>query len=62
MPDKRLASVKPSSVIKRMKKKDFARKVSRESILLCEQTGVPLEEFSTIAVEAMQSIAGELDL
>lgn len=62
MPDKRLASVKPSSVVKRMKKKEFARKVSRESILLCEQAGIPLEEFSTIAVEAMQSIAGELDL
>ena len=62
MPDKRLASVKPSSVVKRMKKKEFARKVSRESILLCEQAGVPLEEFSTIAVEAMQGIAGELDL
>ena len=62
MPDKRLASVKPSSVVKRMKKKEFARKVSRESILLCEQAGIPLEEFSTIAVEAMQNIAGELDL
>ena len=62
MPDKRLASVKPSSVVKRMKKKEFARKVSRESILLCEQAGVPLEQFSSIAVEAMQNIAGELDL
>jgi putative nucleotidyltransferase with HDIG domain len=62
MPDKRLASVKPASVVKRMKKKEFARKVSRESILLCEQAGIPLEEFSTIAVEAMQSIAPELGL
>jgi putative nucleotidyltransferase with HDIG domain len=62
MPDKRLASVKPASVIKRMKKKDFARKVSRESIMLCEQAGIPLEEFAAIAVEAMQSIAPELDL
>ena len=62
MPDKRLASVKPSSVVKRMKKKEFARKVSRESILLCEQAGIPLEEFAEIAVEAMQSIAGELGL
>ena len=62
MPDKRLASVKPASVVKRMKKKEFARKVSREGILLCEQAGVPLEEFSTIAVQAMQSIAGDLGL
>ena len=62
MPDKRLASVKPASVLKRMKKKDFARKVSRESILLCERAGIPLEEFAGIAVGAMQDIAGELDL
>jgi putative nucleotidyltransferase with HDIG domain len=62
MPDKKLASVKPQSVIKRMKKKDFARKVSRESIMLCEQAGVPLEEFSALAVAAMQDIAGELGL
>jgi putative nucleotidyltransferase with HDIG domain len=62
MPDKRLASVKPASVVKRMKKKEFARKVSRESILLCERAGIPLEEFSEIAVAAMQSIAAELGL
>jgi predicted hydrolase (HD superfamily) len=62
MPDKKLASVKPESVVKRMKKKDFARKVSRESILLCEQAGFSLEEFAAIAVEAMQGIAGELEL
>ena len=62
MPDKRLASVKPASVVKRMKKKEFARKVSRESILLCEKAGIPLEEFAAIAVEAMQGIAEELDL
>lgn len=62
MPDKRLASVGADSVVKRMKKKDFARKVSRESILLCEQIGVPLEEFAALAVEAMRGVAGELGL
>jgi putative nucleotidyltransferase with HDIG domain len=62
MPDKKLASVKPQSVIKRMKKKDFARKVSRESILLCEQAGIELPEFTEIAVLAMQGAAEELGL
>lgn len=62
MPDKRLASVTGESVLKRMKKKDFARKVSRESILLCEQVGVPLEEFASLSVRAMQAVAGELGL
>jgi putative nucleotidyltransferase with HDIG domain len=62
MPDKRLASVKPSSVRKRMKKKDFARNVSREQIRLCERLGLELDEFLTLSVEAMQGIAGDLGL
>jgi putative nucleotidyltransferase with HDIG domain len=62
MPDKKLASVRPESVLKRMKKKDFARKVSRERILLCEQAGFSLEEFAAIAVDAMQGVAEELGL
>ncbi len=62
MPDKRLASVTGDSVVKRMKKKDFARKVSRESILLCERVGLSLEEFAALAVTAMQGVAGELGL
>ena len=43
-PDKRLASVKPKSVLKRMKKKDFARRVNRDHIRLCEEIGVPVWE------------------
>jgi putative nucleotidyltransferase with HDIG domain len=62
MPDKRLASVSSDSVVKRMKKKDFARKVSRESIMLCERIGVPLEEFASLAVQAMQAVAPDLGL
>ena len=62
MPDRRLASVTGESVVKRMKKKDFARKVSRESILLCERAGLSLEEFTGLAVAAMQGVAGELGL
>jgi lysyl-tRNA synthetase class 2 len=62
MPDKKLASVKPASVKKRMKKKDFAKKVSRESIMQCEQIGLELPEFCEIAVKSMQGIAGDLGL
>lgn len=62
MPDKRLASVQASSVLKRMKKKDFARNVSREIIAECEQLGIPLEEFVQLALTAMQGVAGELGL
>lgn len=61
-PDKKLASVKPKSVVKRMKEKAFAASVRRESILECEMIGIPLDEFATICVEAMKTISEELDL
>ena len=44
-PDKKLASVKPQSVIKRMKEKAFAASVNREIILECEKIGMPIQEF-----------------
>jgi len=61
-PDKKLASVKPKSVTKRMKEKAFAASVNRDHILLCEQLGIPLPEFAALAVEAMRSISDELGL
>lgn len=62
MPDKRLATVKPKSVRKRMKEKAFARRVSREEIMQCEQIGIPLAEFCEIAVRAMQGVSDQLEL
>jgi len=62
MPDKKLASVKASSVRKRMKKKDFARAVSREIICECERLGIPLEEFIGLCLGAMQAVADDLGL
>jgi putative nucleotidyltransferase with HDIG domain len=61
-PDRRLASVKVSSVRKRMKDKAFARNVSRERILDCEKLALSLDDFLTISVEAMQGVAGDLGL
>jgi uncharacterized protein len=61
-PDKKLASVKSKSVTKRMKAKEFARAVSRDRILLCEKMNIPLDEFITISIEAMQGISGRLGL
>jgi len=62
MPDRRLASVEPASVVKRMRKKDFAKNVSREAIAQCERIGLPVEEFAALAVRAMQRIAPVLGL
>jgi len=61
-PDKKLASVKPSSVKKRMKKKDFARNVSRDTIMECEQIGLSLDEFVELSLAAMQGVAADLGL
>jgi predicted hydrolase (HD superfamily) len=61
-PDKKLASVKPKSVTKRMKEKIFAASVNRDTIRECEKTGIPLDEFAELAVNAMREIAPELGL
>ncbi len=61
-PEKKLAAVKPKSVAKRMKEKAFAASVSREHILLCEELGIPLNDFCALAVESMREVAGELGL
>lgn len=61
-PDKKIASVKPKSVVKRMKEKAFAASVRRENILECEIIGIPLDEFAAICIKAMQEISDDLGL
>ena len=61
-PDKKLASVKISSVIKRMKEKAFAKNVRREAILECQRLGLSLEEFVEISLRAMQEMSQDLGL
>ncbi len=61
-PDKKIASVKPKSVVKRMKEKAFAASVSRENIMECEQIGIPLNEFVEISLEAMKGISDKIGL
>lgn len=61
-PDKKISSVKPKSVRKRIKEKAFARGADRETIKECEQAGIPLAEFCALSLEAMQGIEKELGL
>ncbi len=61
-PDKKIHSIKPKSVTKRMKAKAFAASVSRETIMECENLGIPLPEFAVICVEAMKGINEQLGL
>jgi putative nucleotidyltransferase with HDIG domain len=62
-PDKKIASVAPSSFKKKMKDKAFARAVSREDMLHgAELLGVPFEEHVQIVIDAMAEIADDLGL
>jgi len=54
-PDKNIASVKPKSIVKRMKEKAFAASVNREAIRECEKLGISLDDFAALALEAMQN-------
>lgn len=59
-PDKRIASVKPKSVIKRMKEKQFAASVNRDTIMECIKIGLTLDEFVQLSLNALIPIAPSL--
>jgi predicted hydrolase (HD superfamily) len=62
-PSKSLAEVDTKSVRKRMKDKAFARKVSRDDIIVgAAELGVDLDEHIGFCIEALKPIAKELGL
>ena len=61
-PDRKIALVKPKSIVKRMKQKAFAASVNREIIMECENIGIPLEEFVEISLDAMKQIGEDIGL
>lgn len=62
-PDKKLASVKESSIKKKFKDKSFAAGVNRQIISECQNLiNLSLDELIAIELQAMQGIAGELGL
>lgn len=61
-PDKKVESVKPKSIVKRMKEKAFAASVNRETIMECEKTGIGLQEFVEISLGAMKTIGPRIGL
>lgn len=62
MPEKKIAGLKLSSVMKKFKIPGFAKSVSRENIQTCSMIGLELEEFVGVALLAMQNIDKELGL
>jgi putative nucleotidyltransferase with HDIG domain len=61
-PDKSLAGVEISSLLKRWKEKAFARGASREQMATCEELGLSREEFLGLALGAMKARSAELGL
>jgi uncharacterized protein len=57
-----LEGMTPKSLKKSFKKKDFARKCSRENIMYCEKLGLESGKFFEITIESLKTIAGELGL
>lgn len=58
----RLEGMKPSSIRRRMKDGSFAKQVSRENIMRCEEIGLPFNEFARISISSMQGVAEEIGL
>ncbi len=61
-PEKKLATVKVTSLLKRFNEKSFARGANREQIAACSELGLSLEEFLTLSLVAMQEIAVDIGL
>jgi predicted hydrolase (HD superfamily) len=62
MPSKKLADVQLSSLRKKFGNKDFAKGVSRERIMRCEELGMSRDEFLEVALEGLKKASGELGL
>ncbi len=63
LPNKKIADVTPEAVLKKFKNKGFAARTNRAMIQQCEdKLGLPLADFVTLALNAMQTIAGDLGL
>jgi len=61
-PDKRIKSVTVDSVLRKFKKKDFAKGVDRQLIYDIEKTGMSLDEFVSISLDALCSISEDIGL
>jgi predicted hydrolase (HD superfamily) len=59
-PSKKLEQLEVKSILRRFKDKRFAVGARRDAIAKCDQLGLTLEEFMTLALEGMRSIANEL--
>lgn len=61
-PEKRLAPLTPQFILKRFGEKGFARGANRDTIRMCSEIGMSLDEFVALGLEAMQAVSQELGL
>ncbi|RLD75920.1 MAG: phosphohydrolase, partial [Bacteroidetes bacterium] len=61
-PDKKIAGTKVKSIKKKLKSKAFAASVNREFIYDIEKTGIELDTFLQISIDAMNEIADQIGL
>lgn len=62
MPSRKLAEVKADSVARKYRDKDFARGAERNRIIVCEDIGIPKDEFLEIALHGLQEAAARIGL
>lgn len=61
-PEKSLSSIDVRFLLRRFSEKLFAKGASREQMRTCESFGLPLEDFLSISLQAMQKISADLGL
>jgi uncharacterized protein len=61
-PDKKIEGTKPSSITKRLKTKAFAASVNREFIYDIEKTGIKMDLFLQLSIDAMTEISGQIGM
>jgi putative nucleotidyltransferase with HDIG domain len=62
MPSKKAEDVKVKTVKKKFKDKDFARGADRQRIALCEELGLPMEDFFEIALKGVRAVSKDLGI
>jgi uncharacterized protein len=61
-PEKQLAPLTPEFILKRFGEKGFARGANRETIRMCSDIGMSLDDFVALGLTAMQGISQDLGL
>ncbi len=61
-PEKKIAGTKVKSIKKKLKSKAFAASVNREFIYDIEKTGIDLDTFLQLSIDAMTEIADDINM